>query len=259
MTEPSDAEVFRPDARVIGYTAPVRVMVANAKGGCGKTTLATNLASFFAKHYKTALVDYDPQGSAIDWLAVRNPHLPTIEGIAAFKKHQPHLSTRCWSLRVAANTTRVVMDTPAGLHGQALADMIQHCDVLVIPVIPSAIDIRAATGFIRDVMLSHPYRMHPRPLAVVANRVRKNTLVYAKLERFLHSLKIPFLTSLRDTQFYVRASEHGHGIVDLEDAKERDGADWQPLLTWLDGTAQKLVAANDSTDALSSAATWQDS
>ncbi|ASP37799.1 partition-related protein [Bacterioplanes sanyensis] len=259
MAEPSNSKIFRPCARVIGYTAPMRIMVANAKGGCGKTTLATNLASYCAEQHQTALIDYDPQGSAMDWLKVRSPHLPHIEGVAAFKKHQPHLSTRTWSLRVAANTTRVVIDTPAGLHGHELSEMLQHTDVLLIPVIPSAIDIRAATGFIRDVMLSRPFRINPRPLAVVANRVRKNTLIYAKLERFLQSLKIPFITSLRDTQFYVRASEHGLGIVDLDDARERDGDDWRPLLNWLDSTAQQLVAANDGADTLSSAASPQDS
>jgi chromosome partitioning protein len=253
MTEPSNPTIFRPQARVVGYTAPIRVMVANAKGGCGKTTLATNLASYFANQHQTALIDYDPQASAMDWLKVRSPYLPNIEGVAAFKKHQPHLSTRTWSLRVAANTSRVVIDTPAGLHGNVLSDMIQHADVLLIPVIPSAIDIRAATSFIRDVMLSRPYRINPRPLAVVANRVRKNTLIYAKLERFLNSLQIPFVTSLRDTQFYVRASEHGLGIVDLEDARERDGQDWSPLLDWLDSITRQLTAANDEHKALSSA------
>ena len=94
--------------------------------------------------------------------------------------------------------------------------------MIVIPVIPSAIDIRAATGFIRDVLLSRAYRINPKPIAVVANRVRKNTLIYAKLERFLNSLQIPFIAALRDTQFYVRASEHGLGLVDFDQQDSKD-------------------------------------
>lgn len=232
---------FRAHARVVGMTAPVRVMVANAKGGCGKTTMATNVASHFARQGElTSLVDYDPQGSSMDWLAARDVHLPTITGIPAFQKHAPQTSTKTWSLRVPANTSRVVIDTPAGLTGNVLSDLIQQADVVLIPVIPSAIDIRAATGFIRDVLLSRSYRMNPKPIAVIANRVRKNTLIYGKLEKFLNSLQIPFITALRDTQFYVRASEHGLGIVDFDQKDKKDTAEWMPLVEWLDTTILKI-------------------
>ncbi|WP_255858170.1 ParA family protein [Bacterioplanoides sp. SCSIO 12839] len=232
---------FRPHARVVGMTAPVRVMIANAKGGCGKTTLATNVASHFAHGGElTAMIDYDPQGSSMDWLAARDVHLPTITGVAAYQKHAPQTSTKSWALRVPANTSRVVIDTPAGLAGNVLSDLIQQSDMLLIPVIPSAIDIRAATGFIRDVLLSRSYRMNPKPIAVIANRVRKNTLIYGKLEKFLNSLQIPFITALRDTQFYVRASEHGLGIVDFDQKDKKDIAEWQPLIEWIDQTIHEL-------------------
>lgn len=164
---------FRGSARVVSQTQPIRVLVANAKGGCGKTTMATNIASYFATQGEgTAIVDYDPQGSSIDWLSARDPHLAQITGIAAFKSQNPH-ATRSYSLRVPAKTSRVVLDTPAGLAGHVLSDMIHSTDLIVIPVIPSAIDIRAATGFIRDVLLSHAYRSKKKPIAVVANRVKK--------------------------------------------------------------------------------------
>jgi len=223
-----------PNVRVVSQTQPIRVLVANAKGGCGKTTMATNIASYFATQSETtAIVDYDPQGSSIDWLSARDPHLAKITGIAAFK-HQTPNSTRSYSLRVPSATTRIVLDTPAGLTGHILSDMIQACDFIVIPVIPSAIDIRAATGFIREVLLSRAFRSNKKPIAVVANRVKKNTLIYQKLERFLNSLNIPFITSLRDTQQYVRASEHGLGLADFEQRDNKDILEWKPMLEWIE-------------------------
>ncbi|MEH6449346.1 MAG: ParA family protein [Oleispira sp.] len=224
----------KPNVRVISQTQPIRVLVANAKGGCGKTTMATNLASYFATQgEQTAIVDYDPQGSSIDWLSARDPHLAKIIGVAAFK-HQAPSSTRTYSLRVPPTTSRIVLDTPAGLSGHILSDMIQASDFIVIPVIPSAIDIRAATGFIRDVLLSRAYRSNKKAIAVVANRVKKNTLIYQKLERFLNSLNIPFITSFRDTQHYVRASEHGLGLADFDQRDNKDKLEWQPMLEWIE-------------------------
>lgn len=223
-----------PNVRVVSHTHPIRILVANAKGGCGKTTMATNLASHFANlGEKTAIVDYDPQGSSMDWLAARDPHLPLITGVDAYRNQSP-LATRTYSLRVPSDTTRIIIDTPAGLTGHELSDMIKACDMVVIPVIPSAIDIRAATGFIRDVLLTRAYRGRTKSMAVVANRVKKNTLIYQKLERFLRSLNIPFITSLRDTQHYVRASEHGLGLADFEQRDHKDKLEWSPLVEWLD-------------------------
>jgi len=220
--------------RVISNTQPIRILVANAKGGCGKTTMATNLASHFSNlGEQTAIVDYDPQGSSMDWLAARDPHLPVITGVDAYRNQTPG-STRSYGLRVPSDTTRIIIDTPAGLGGHNLSDMIKACDMVVIPVIPSAIDIRAATGFIRDVLLTHAYRGRPKSIAVVANRVKKNTLIYQKLQKFLNSLNIPFITSLRDTQHYVRASEHGLGLSDFEQRDKKDKLEWDPLIAWLD-------------------------
>lgn len=224
----------QPTARILNHIQPVRVLVANAKGGCGKTTMVTNLASYFATQGEpTAIVDYDPQGSSMDWLTARDPKRAKIHGIAAFK-HQTPNSTRSYSLRVPPSTSRIVLDTPAGLSGHSLSDMIQASDFIVIPVIPSAIDIRAATRFIRDVLLSRAYQSNAKAIAVVANRVKKNTLIYQKLERFLNSLNIPFITSLRDTQHYVRASEEGLGLSDLPRRNDKDILEWQPMLQWVE-------------------------
>lgn len=246
ITEPTPQTT---NARVIQHEAPIRIMVANAKGGCGKTTMATNLASHMSRAgHKTVLIDYDPQGSSIDWLQVRDSHLPQIIGVPAFNRANATAATKSWSLRVPADTRRVIIDTPAGLSGNILSDLIQQSDAVIIPVIPSAIDIRAATGFIRDVLLSRAYRINPKPIAVVANRVRKNTLIYAKLERFLKSLHIPFVAAFRDTQFYVRASEHGLGLVDFDQMDSKDKQEWLALTQWIDKTVENIQLTSKSSE-----------
>lgn len=225
---------FQGSARVVSKTQPIRLLVANAKGGCGKTTLATNIASYFATQgEETVIIDHDPQGSSIDWLSARSSQYFPITGVAAFKSLHSN-STRSYSLRVPANTTRIVLDSPAGLNGHVLSDMIRATDLIVIPVIPSAIDIRAATRFIKDVLLSQAYRNKRKPIAVVANRVKKNTLIYKKLELFLNSLNIPFIASFRDTQNYVRASEHGLGLADYQRKDHKDKLEWRPMIEWIE-------------------------
>lgn len=222
------------EARIVESCEPKRILIANAKGGCGKTTLATNLAAILANDElnNVALVDHDPQGSSAQWLATRNNKLPNIYSVAAFRSEYMH-STRSFKLKVPLNTTHVINDTPAGLTGNELSDIITHTDIIIIPVVPSAIDIRAATSFIKDVLLSAGFRKSPKPIAVVANRVKRNTLGYNKLQLFLNSLNIPFITTIRDTQHYVRAAEFGMGIYDFTHANERDLDEWRPLLKWL--------------------------
>ncbi|WP_396588186.1 AAA family ATPase [Bermanella sp. R86510] len=220
--------------RVVERVLPKRILVANGKGGSGKTTIATNLASYFAslKHQVT-LIDHDPQGSSTQWLQVRSKKLPHIYSVPAYRKGDTH-STRSFQLRAPSDSTHIIIDTPAGTNGYELADHLKHCDVILIPVVPSAIDIRAATGFIKDVLLSPGFRRQPKPIAVVANRVKRNTLGYTKLEIFLKSLNIPFITSIRDTQHYIRAAEYGMGIFDFSQPQEKDLKEWQPLLDWLE-------------------------
>lgn len=222
-------------ARIINAPRPTRILVANAKGGSGKTTIATNLSSLFASRDEhCALIDFDPQGSATQWLQLRQSERSKIHGVSAYKKSTAQM-TRTWYLRnLPQNTTKVVIDTPAGLSGMLLNDLVRESDFIIIPVTPSPIDIRATTNFIKDLFLTPAHRTTAKKVAVVANRVRKNTLVYAKLELFLKSLKIPFISSFRDTQFYIRASEYGLGIHDLKNPQERDVSDWIKLLEWID-------------------------
>lgn len=215
-----------------------RILITHSKGGCGKTTLATCIASHLAGRGETVrLFDHDGQGSAIQWNKRRDQGLPEITVVDASRRPDNHM-TRSWQLRVPPGTDTVILDTPAGIASTELAGMLQDEDFLIIPVLPSPIDIHASAYFIRDLLLIGKARKKQVRMAVVANRVRSNTLAYHALERFLFTLKIPFITSLRDTQLYTRAFEQGLGILDLKEARARkDREQWAPLLRWLDNRA----------------------
>jgi chromosome partitioning protein len=217
-----------------GLNAPQRIVVTNAKGGCGKTTLATNLAGYLALAGRAvALYDFDPQGSSMHWLRARNENRPLIRGVTACA--QPGQAvTRSWQLRVPPGTQIIVADTPAGVAGQELLDIVRGTDVILIPVCPSPIDIHAAARFIRDLLIVGKARQHRVRVAVVANRVRVNTRTHDALQRFLAGVNIPFVTSLRDTQLYSRAAEEGLCIHELEERRAgRDVEQWRPLLEWM--------------------------
>ncbi len=212
-----------------------RILVLNSKGGCGKTTVATNLASYYASEgYTTALVDHDPQASSAKWLSLRPKEKKEIYGVPAYAKPRTGV-TLSWHRRVLPGTDRIVIDAPAGIMGQSLQELVRQVDIILVPVLPSPIDIHAATRFIEELLLVGKVRTFGVQVGVIANRVKKNTLVYQSLERFLTTLKLPFLTSLRDTQGYVRASARGIGIFEMWDQRvQEDKAQWLPMLEWLE-------------------------
>lgn len=215
-------------------SASQRIVILNSKGGCGKTTLATNLAAYYAHQgFKTALLDYDPQGSATFWLSKRPANRGKIQAIPAYK--YSHSVTRSWFLRVEPNTERIIVDSPAGLEMSGFQQLLDKADAILIPVLPSDIDIHAASHCIADLLLVAKQHKRRQRIAVIANRVRKNLLVYQKLERFLTSLGIPFVATLRDTTLYVQAADQGLGMHELHSYRNRDDLDsWQQLITWLD-------------------------
>lgn len=222
-----------------------RTLVLNTKGGCGKTTIATSLAAYFARRYGTTLLDYDPQGSSLRWLQRRGADRPAIEGVRAHGGHHRGV-TRTW-LTHNPRAERTVIDAPAGVGGPALADLLRDVDAVVIPVLPSPIDIQAAADFIRDLLLEGRSRQCGVRLAVVANRARTQTRIYRALERFLSTLNLPFLATLRDSQNYVRAVERGLGIHELGvKACAPDVEQWAPLIRWLEaGSAGDVGTAHD--------------
>lgn len=211
-----------------------RILVLNAKGGCGKTTLASNLASYYAHQGRvTALLDYDPQGSSMRWLSLRDDERPAIHGIAAFQRRRD--VTRAFQMRLPEEAERVIMDVPAGIAGLGLVEYVQRVDTILLPVLPSPIDIHAAAHFIQDLLLVGKIRTAGIRLAVVANRVRENTLVFRDLERFLGSLKLPLVATLRDSQNYIRAAEQGLGVHELDMKRSAPDCErWAPLVSWLD-------------------------
>ena len=206
----------------------------NTKGGCGKTTVATNLASYCAgQGYSSALFDYDPQASTTHWLKIRPHNCPAIHGVAAFQPPSEGM-TRSWQLRVPPDTRYVIKDTPAGSAGVDLEDRVSEADIVLIPVLPSAIDIHSTADFIRDLLLIGKARARNKQLAIVANRVRARTRALEKLELFLRNLDIPVIAQVRDTQNYVHAAEQGVGVHELEQSSARqDTGPWAEILDWL--------------------------
>jgi chromosome partitioning protein len=223
-----------------------RILVLNAKGGCGKSTLATNLAGYYASQGRvTALMDYDPQGSSMRWLSLRDAERPAIHGIAAFQRRRD--VTRAFQMRLPVEAERVIMDVPAGVSGLGLVEYVQRVDTILVPVLPSPIDIHAAAHFIQDLLLVGKIRTAGVRLAVVANRVRENTLVFKDLERFLTTLKLPLVATLRDSQNYIRAAEQGLGIHELENSRSApDRERWAPLVNWLDEFEETRIGSPSS-------------
>ncbi len=209
------------------------IMLMNAKGGCGKTTLATNIATWYADDgAKVALADFDPQGSSLDWLEARRDYegVPEIEAIDATQG----------SVSPARGTEYLIMDAPAAIHGKAIHSMLRRVESLIIPVMPSPIDIRACNRFLDELLSSGRVSSKQTKIAIVANRVRENTIIYRQLEEYLAGLRIPLLTHLRESQNYIRAAERGLGLFELAPSMVwADLEQWDPILSWLDSARSR--------------------
>lgn len=202
------------------------IMVLNSKGGCGKSTLATNIAAYFANEGAgVALADYDPQRSSLDWLDRRPDTQPEIVGLEAFKdgfKHAPR------------SADYIVIDAPARSHGKELNNLVKHAETIVVPVLPSTIDMQATTVFLDELKHVGKIERKQAKIATVANRVRDNTLIWDDLDEYLTKTRVPYVAALREAQNYVRAYTRGLGIFELpEYLAWPDWDEWEPLTSWL--------------------------
>ncbi|MES9811547.1 MAG: AAA family ATPase [Candidatus Thiodiazotropha sp.] len=203
------------------------IMLMNAKGGCGKTTIATNLATWYADEgKKVALADFDTQQSTIDWLGARKDYdgIPDIQAINAVNE----------PVRPAKGTDLLIMDAPAGVHGKAINKMLLRVDTLILPVLPSPIDMRACSRFLTELLSSGRVSKNQTRIGIVANRAKEQTRIYHDLETYLGHLKIPFITHLRESQNYIRSAEKGLAIFELAPSQVyKDVILWDPLFKWL--------------------------
>ncbi|CAA0125139.1 Iron-sulfur cluster carrier protein [BD1-7 clade bacterium] len=226
-----------------------KVAIVNSKGGVGKSTLTTNIAAWYASQgCKTAILDHDSQGSSSFWASKRPPQVNPVQAIEAFK--EPYGMTRSFYLKPEAGTQVLLTDTPAGIDLMRFQTPLKEADAILIPVLPSAIDIHAVAHFLRDLFLIGQLPRSSANIAVVANRVRKNTRIYQTLEVFLNRLEIPFVGTLRDSQNYIQAAASGLGVCELTKSRfalEKPGL--LPLLDWLhalDTTSSLLPTPADS-------------
>lgn len=210
-----------------------KIVVLNPKGGSGKTTIATNLASYFAvAGLRPTLMDLDAQGSSMRWLSKRAKGQTPIHGIAGYERN-PRV-TRSFAMRLPLDTQRLVVDTAAALEPQRLPEITRNATAVLVPVLPSDIDIHAAAKCISDLLLIAKIRRDEQRIAVIANRVKKNTLMYKSLMSFLETLRIPVISTLRDSQNYIKAAEAGVGIFEMKPYLVREDLDqWLPLIGWL--------------------------
>lgn len=232
-----------------------RILIINGKGGCGKTTIATNLAITYAQHgYKSALLDYDSQASSTDWSELRqqNTSLPPLRVIPTHKKVGMY-QTRAFSQQLAADVKRVIIDTPSGARERDIDTLIKQCDVVLVPMLSSPLDIRSGSRFIAELLTHRGYRANPRPIGVIANRLQAQTTldsgagerIAANEQKLLHALEclnVPCVAHFADSVLYGRAAEEGKGITELEvtdPASTAEQARWLALVDWLEAQPKR--------------------
>ena len=201
------------------------IVVANPKGGVGKTTLSTNIAGYYASRGRAVMLgDVDRQQSARTWLGLRPAGLAPI---AAWEVMHDAV------VRPPKGTTHVVLDTPASLHGKRQGEVMKIADKMLIPLQPSIFDIHATHEFVRQ-LLAHK-RSDRVQIAIVGMRTREGTISTDQLRGFVEGLEVPLVGFLRDTQNYVHLAAHGLTLWDVGASRfARDIEQWQPLTRWLD-------------------------
>ena len=217
---------------IAGADSLHKIVVLNPKGGCGKTTLATNLASAYAQdELLPTLVDLDPQGYCIRWLEKRPTDLPEVYGIQVDAADRPEDPLP----GIPRDASLVIIDLPAGIPHSKLHSYTYVADSVLLPIVPSEIDVHSATRFIAELLLDVQLDRREQKLAIVVNRAKARTRSYQMLLRFLSSLKIPMIATLRDSQNFVYASAHGLGVCEMSQYRAREDAEQIRAITrWID-------------------------
>ena len=207
----------------------IRVLVTNTKGGCGKTTVATNLAvAFAAGGLGTALAEVDRQKSSLDWLAARPATASPIRS----------LDWRKGAGDVPAGVQRLVIDCPAALRMGEVDDLIQEANLVVVPVLPSIFDEGSTRRFLERLEELKPVRKGKKPVALVANRLRARSRAAQRLDGFLAEIGQPVAARLSDLALYGELAAQGLGLFDFDGPRYRPArAEWQPLLRAIEATA----------------------
>ena len=211
-----------------------RIVVLNPKGGSGKTTLAFNLAGYIASTGRqVALVDMDRQGSSTRWLQNRAPELPHVHSISVNCAGPDESSDQ--EVVMPRDIDYAVIDAPAGLTGHELIDYTCGAHAIVVPVMPSDLDVHAASRLISDLLLVAQVSRRNKRLGIVANRVKEHTIAYQQLSRFLNRLTIAVIGVLRDTQNYTRAASSGLCIHEMQPSRvKKDLEQWETVTRWLE-------------------------
>ena len=218
-----------------------RILIINGKGGCGKTTIATNLAVAYAQAgIGTAVLDYDSQASSTDWGDMRIPTRAPIAVLPMYRRVHMY-QTRAFRDRLPPSIKRIVIDTPSGARERDIDQLIRRADVIIIPVMPSALDVRAGARFIAELLTLRSYKANPRAIGVVVNRLQDQNATQAKLMHSLQCLGVPCVATFHDSALYSRAAEDGAGVVELQvegTAARREQAQWYLLVDWIENLSR---------------------
>lgn len=202
------------------------VLVANSKGGCGKTTISTHLAAAFAgRGYRTALADADRQHSSLAWVGRRPAHAAPVEGLD-------------WARDVGTvpkKVERLVIDAAAALRRKHVVELVRMADVIVVPVLPSVFDQAATAAFLETLGELKPVRKNKKPVAIVRNRLKARSRAASRLDRFLDLVEHRDLGALPDRAAYDELAADGLALFDLDGRRaSRLCADWQALLHYVE-------------------------
>lgn len=215
-------------------------LVINPKGGSGKTTLAVNLAACLATDgIPTTLLDYDPQRSGLTWLASRAPHAPRIHGANGAPARFGQL--RSLEMYVPPATRHLVIDSPAGASGVLVHQMVERSHFVLVPVVPSVIDIRATERFLNALLALPRVRAGGARVGIVANKVRASMPAYQPFLRFVESLEVKLIARLLDSDMYLHAAESGAGIFEMDPGQTlAERRQFMPIVDWVRGEGTRI-------------------